>query len=86
MFDNLRMKCNVVLKAAHGQPAAFDIDHVNKFAGNSLLFICSTGQMSGHITIFFIFLKEVSYAHQASIYLIKNTDKISNIVKYYNLK
>ncbi len=22
------MKCNVVLKAAHGQPAAFDIDHI----------------------------------------------------------
>ncbi len=34
-----------------------------------------------------MFLKKVSYAHQASIYLIKNTDKISNIVKYYyNLK
>ncbi len=30
-----------------------------------------------------MFLKEVSYAHQASIYLIKNTDKNSNIVKYY---
>ncbi len=46
------------------------------------MFICSTGQMSGHITIL-MFLKEVSYAHQASIYLIKNTDKNSNIVKYY---
>ncbi len=27
VFENLRMRCNVVLKAAHGQPAAFDIDH-----------------------------------------------------------
>ncbi len=33
-----------------------------------------------------MFLKEVSYAHQASIYLNKNADKISNIVKYNNLK
>ncbi len=28
VFENLRMKCNVVLKAAHGQTAAFDIDHM----------------------------------------------------------
>ncbi len=26
VFENL--KCNVVLKAAHGQPAAFDIDNM----------------------------------------------------------
>ncbi len=37
--------------------------------------------------LFLMFLKEVSYAHQACIYLIKNTEKNNNIVKYfYNLK
>ena len=36
---------------------------------------------------FLMFLKEVSSAHQGYIYLIKNTVKNSNIVKYYyNLK
>jgi len=34
-----------------------------------------------------MFLKEVSSAHQGCIYLIKNTNKNGNIVKYYyNLK
>uniref|UniRef100_A0A8C1LYP7 Complement factor H like 1 n=1 Tax=Cyprinus carpio TaxID=7962 RepID=A0A8C1LYP7_CYPCA len=33
--------------------------------------------------LFLMFLKEVSSAHQACIYLIKNTEKNSNIVKYY---
>uniref|UniRef100_A0A8C1H5W6 Dynamin-type G domain-containing protein n=1 Tax=Cyprinus carpio carpio TaxID=630221 RepID=A0A8C1H5W6_CYPCA len=37
--------------------------------------------------LFLMFLKEVSSAHQACIYLIKNTEKKCNIVKYYyNLK
>uniref|UniRef100_A0A8C2CL46 ATP-dependent RNA helicase DHX29 n=1 Tax=Cyprinus carpio TaxID=7962 RepID=A0A8C2CL46_CYPCA len=37
--------------------------------------------------IFLMFLKEVSSAHQACIYLIKNIEKKCNIVKYYyNLK
>ncbi len=35
---------------------------------------------------FFMFLKEVSYAHQNLIYSIKNTVKKNNIVKYLNLK
>jgi len=36
---------------------------------------------------FFMFLKEVTSAHQGCNYLIKNTKKNSNIVKYYyNLK
>ncbi len=32
-----------------------------------------------------MFLKEVSYAHQSYIYLIRNTKQI-NIVKYHNSK
>ena len=37
--------------------------------------------------LFLMFLKEVSSAHQACIYLIKNTEKKCNIViYYYNLK
>ncbi len=38
----------------------------------------------GHTIL--MFLKEVSSAHQACIYLIKNTEKNSTIMKYYNLK
>jgi len=41
-----------------------------------------TGQKFGNIT-FLMFLKETSYAHQAYIYLINDTEKNSNIVKYY---
>ncbi len=38
-------------------------------------------------TDFFMFLKELSFAHKGCIYLIKNREKNSNIVKYYyNLK
>jgi len=45
----------------------------------------STGEKFGNITIFYVF--EVSCAHQACIYLIKNTEKNCNSVKYYyNLK
>ncbi len=32
------------------------------------------------------FWKNVSYAHQSCIYLIKNIDKNCNIVKYYYIK
>ncbi len=36
---------------------------------------------------FVMFFKEASSAHQGCIYLMKNTEKNSNIVKYYwNLK
>ncbi len=83
------MKCNVVLKAAHGQPAAFDIDHmlINLLETVSVLCLYAVLVKCLDTLLFFMFLKEVSYnAHQASIYLIRNTDKISNIVKYYNLK
>ncbi len=49
----------------------------------------STGQRFGHITIFYVFKHCISFAHQAFIYLIKNTEKNSKIVQYcwyYNLK
>ncbi len=36
------------------------------------------------IKTFLMFLKEISYVHQACIYLIKNTTKNSTIVKYYS--
>uniref|UniRef100_A0A8C1GL86 Uncharacterized protein n=1 Tax=Cyprinus carpio TaxID=7962 RepID=A0A8C1GL86_CYPCA len=36
--------------------------------------------------LFLMFLKEVSSAHQACIYLIKNTEKSNIVIYYYNLK
>ncbi len=58
VFENLKMKCNVVLKAAHGQPAAFDIDHVKKLAGNSRF--CLYAVLVKYLdTLLFMFLKSI---------------------------
>ncbi len=59
VFENLRMRCNVVLKAAHGQilTAASDIDHILIHLVETVermsLFICSTGQKS-HYTLLLV--------------------------------
>ncbi len=55
------MKCNVVLKAAHSQPAAFDIDHIlinllETVDSERMSFVyMQYWSMSGHITIFNVF-------------------------------
>ncbi len=43
-------------------------------------------QKFGVSMFFFMFLKEVSYAHQSCIYLFKNTVYIVIVKYYYNLK